>query len=70
MNIEIKKSIKPVKYKEAIKFLEDRMADISINNSKDLIWILEHEEVYSAGTSYKEEEILLLLCILLVLLTF
>jgi lipoyl(octanoyl) transferase len=58
MNIEIKKSIKPVKYKEAIKFLEDRMADISINNSKDLIWILEHEEVYSAGTSYKEEEII------------
>ena len=25
---------------------------------KDLIWILEHEEVYSAGTSYKEKEIL------------
>ena len=58
MNIEIKKSIKPVKYKEAIKFLEDRLIDISQNDSKDLIWILEHEEVYTAGTSYKEEEIL------------
>ncbi len=58
MNIEIKKSIKPVKYKEAIKFLEDRLTDISLNNSRDLIWILEHEEVYTAGTSYKEEEIL------------
>ena len=58
MNIEIKKSIKPVKYKKAIKFLEDRLADISKNNSKDLIWILEHEEVYTAGTSYKEEEII------------
>jgi lipoyl(octanoyl) transferase len=58
MNIEIKKSIKPVKYKEAIKFLEDRLTDISLNNSRDLIWTLEHEEVYTAGTSYKEEEIL------------
>ena len=26
--------------------------------AKDLIWILEHEEVYTAGTSYKENEIL------------
>ena len=28
------------------------------NKKGDLIWILEHEEVYTAGTSYKEEEIL------------
>ena len=58
MNIEIKKSIKPVKYNEAIKFLESRLADINSNNAKDLIWILEHEEVYTAGTNYDEREIL------------
>ena len=58
MNIEIKKSIKPVKYNEAIKLLEQRLIDIDTNNSKDLVWILEHEEVYTAGTNYKEEEIL------------
>ena len=58
MDIEIKKSIKPVKYNEAIKFLETRLADISTNNAKDLIWILEHEEVYTAGTGYLENEIL------------
>jgi lipoyl(octanoyl) transferase len=58
MNIEIKKSIKPIKYNKAIRFLEDRLTDICLKNSKDLIWILEHEEVYTAGTSYKEEEIL------------
>ena len=58
MDIEIKKSIKPVKYIEAIKFLEKKLADINLNNSKDLIWILEHEEIFTAGTSYKEEEIL------------
>mgnify|MGYP006092971661 FL=1 len=58
MNIEIKRSIKPIKYDQAIKFLEKRLADINNNQKGDLIWILEHEEIYTAGTSYKEEEIL------------
>ena len=58
MNIEIKKSIKPVKYLEAMKFLENRLIDISTNKAKDLIWILEHEEVYTAGTNYNKNEIL------------
>ena len=58
MNIEIKKSIKPVKYNLAIKLLEERLLDININKKGDLIWILEHEEIYTAGTSYKESEIL------------
>tara|TARA_B110000971_G_scaffold94469_1_gene97117 strand:+ start:94 stop:714 length:621 start_codon:yes stop_codon:yes gene_type:complete len=58
MNIEIKKTIKPIKYDEAIKFLEQRLVDINNKKKDDLIWILEHEEIYTAGTSYKEEEIL------------
>jgi len=58
MNIEIKKSIKPVKYEEAIKLLEQRLTDINSNKKSDLIWILEHEEIYTAGTSYKEHEVL------------
>ena len=58
MNIEIKKSIKPIKYEDAIKFLEERLLEINNGQKEDLIWILEHEEVYSAGTSYKEKEIL------------
>ena len=58
MNIEIKKSIKPVKYDVAIKILEERLLDINNNKKGDLIWVLEHEEVYTAGSSYKEEEIL------------
>jgi lipoyl(octanoyl) transferase len=58
MNIEIKKSIKPVKYNNAIKFLEKRLEDINNNKAKDLIWLLEHEEVYTAGTSYNKSEIL------------
>ena len=58
MNIEIKKSIKPVKYDVAIKLLEERLLDIHNNKRGDLIWILEHEEIFTAGTSYKEDEIL------------
>ena len=58
MNIEIKKSLKPVKYEDALVFMEERLSEISKNNIDDLIWILEHEEVYTAGTSYSEKEIL------------
>ena len=58
MNIEIKKSKKPVKYKDALNLMESRLLDINENNSKDLIWILEHEKIYTAGTSHKKNEIL------------
>jgi len=58
MNIEIKKSQKPVKYDDALAFMEKRLFDINHKNSNNLIWILEHEELYTAGTSSKENEIL------------
>ena len=58
MNIEIKKSKKPIKYSDAIKFMESRLRDINQISSKDLIWILEHEDIYTAGTSYKDDEII------------
>ena len=58
MNIEIKKSKKPIKYEDAIKLMENRLFDVSQNNSKELIWILEHEDIFTAGTSYSENEIL------------
>ena len=56
--IEIKKSIKPIKYKNAIALLEKRMSEIHAKKNCELIWILEHEEIYTAGTSYSENEIL------------
>ena len=58
MNIEIKKSQKPVKYEDALKFMENRLLDIDQKKSDDLIWILEHEDLYTAGTNYKENEII------------
>ena len=58
MNIEIKKSEKPIKYQDAIKFMEMRLLDIHENNSQELIWILKHKNLYTAGTNYKESEII------------
>ena len=58
MNIEIKKSIKPINYFDAINFLEKRLEDLHKNIDKELIWILEHNEIFTAGTSYKESEVL------------
>jgi len=58
MNIEIKKSIKPINYFDAIKILESRLKNLYENNEQELIWTLEHNEVFTAGTSYKENEII------------
>ncbi len=58
MNIEIKKSIKPVNYFDAINILESRLKDLYEKNEQELIWTLEHNEIFTAGTSYKENEII------------
>jgi lipoyl(octanoyl) transferase len=58
MNIEIKKSVKPVNYFDAINLLETRLHQIHKNKEKELIWTLTHDEIFTAGTSYNEKEIL------------
>ena len=58
MSIEIKKSIKPVNYLDAVKFLEERVAEINKSEANELIWILEHPSTFTAGTSFNESDIL------------
>ena len=58
MNIEIKKSKNPIKYEDAIEFMEQRLRDIDQEKSNDLIWTLQHKDVYTGGTSFDENEIL------------
>ena len=58
MNIEIKKSVKPVNYNYAINYMEERLEQIFNNKEKELIWTLEHEEIYTAGTSYNDKDII------------
>ena len=58
MSVEIKKSIKPVNYFDAINVMETRLKELYENNGEELIWTLEHNEVFTAGTSYKNNEII------------
>ena len=58
MNIEIKKSKKPVKYEDALILMEKRLLDINQNNNKDLIWVLKHDSVYTAGTSFDKNDVI------------
>ena len=44
MSIEIKKSQKPVKYDDAIRFMENRLLLEIDQKTNDLVWTLEHEE--------------------------
>ena len=56
--IEIKISNKEVNYKEAVLFMESKVRDISENNSKELLWFLSHDHIFTQGTSASDDEIL------------
>ena len=58
MSIEIKKSEKPVIYEDAKKMMEERLLNVDQNKSNELIWTLEHPDIYTAGTGYNESDIL------------
>ena len=58
MNIDIKKSTKLINYTEAIDFLEKRLIEVNQKKSNELIWILEHPSIFTAGVSYNKNEIL------------
>ncbi len=58
MNIEIKISKKPIDYQIAIDILEKRLSDVIENKANELIWILEHNDVYTCGTSGSDHELL------------
>ena len=58
MDIEIKKSTKPVKYKDAIDYLEKRLTKINKKRAKELIWLLVHNEIYTVGKNFIKNEVL------------
>ena len=58
MSIEIKKSEKPIIYEDAKKLMEERLLNLDLNKSNELIWTLEHPDIYTAGTSYNKDDIL------------
>ena len=58
MNIEVKNSVKPIDYLKSLKLLEKRAKDVFLGKKKELLWILEHNSVYTAGTSAKDSDLL------------
>ena len=59
MTIEIKRSVKPVKYNKAINELEYRVDQLIKKKAKnELIWFLEHPPVFTGGASYSESDII------------
>ncbi len=58
MNIEVKNSNKLVDYEESMKILEQRVTDVLNGKKNELLWIMEHNPVYTAGTSATEDDIL------------
>ena len=58
MNIEVKNSEKPVDYNESMKILEKRVDEVFKGESKELLWILEHNITYTAGTSSIESDLI------------
>ena len=58
MIIEVKNSIKKIDYAESMRILEKRVDDVFLGNKPELIWVLEHNHVYTAGTSAKDYDLL------------
>lgn len=47
-----------VPYKNALEFMENRVAKIIEEDKRSLIWLLQHPDVYTAGISAKDEDLL------------
>jgi lipoyl(octanoyl) transferase len=56
--MEIKISAQPVPYEEALRVMEDRVAGIRAGTTAEMIWLLEHPPLYTAGTSAKAGDLL------------
>jgi lipoyl(octanoyl) transferase len=56
--VEWRLSEEPVAYQDAVSEMEKRVAAITSGEAPELIWLLEHPPLYTAGTSAKEADLL------------
>jgi lipoyl(octanoyl) transferase len=47
----------PVEYEAAIRAMEERVAAIRAGTAPELVWLLEHPPLYTAGTSARAEDL-------------
>lgn len=51
-------SLEPVAYEEAVRAMEERVEAIADGKASELVWLLEHPHLYTAGTSAREGELI------------
>ena len=56
--IEWRRESAPISYREALAEQEARNAAIAAGEARELVWLLEHPPVYTAGTSAPAAELL------------
>tara|TARA_B100001027_G_C16149017_1_gene277208 strand:+ start:50 stop:712 length:663 start_codon:yes stop_codon:yes gene_type:complete len=56
-NIEIKISDDLINYEESLNLMQSRIKKIKDSKSSELIWFLEHDHIYTQGTSAESNEI-------------
>ena len=56
--IEWKISNTPVDYDFAISEMQKRVTNIKSNKNNELVWLLEHESIFTAGTSARDEDLI------------
>lgn len=58
MSIEVKNSVKPIDYVKSMKILEERVNDVYRGKKEEFLWLVEHKDVYTAGTSSKNSDLI------------
>ncbi|MGH6665878.1 MAG: lipoyl(octanoyl) transferase LipB [Pseudolabrys sp.] len=48
----------PVAYEAAVAIMQARAAEIATGNEPEMVWLLEHPPLYTAGTSAKPDELI------------
>lgn len=56
--MEIMTSAQPVLYEDALRIMEERVAAVRAGGAEEMIWLLEHPPLYTAGTSAKTGDLL------------
>jgi lipoyl(octanoyl) transferase len=56
--VEWRVSLAPVGYESAVAEMEERVAAICAGDAPELVWLLEHPPLYTAGTSARDEDLL------------
>ena len=56
--MEVKNSVKPIDYKESMILLEKRVEDVFLGKKDEFLWVLEHNYIYTAGTSANKNDLI------------